>query len=304
MLDNVGPMRYTTISTHIDGIDALFADLYLKQSQTDIAALTKYLELGLSSAWVELQRVKEIEIPEFITKLLAKYERMRTLIRNQGIGFGPERLLYELNPHMPCLSPLCRGKYITNLTGLLKHLDKIAPNFAASQDPMDAHIGAFIASKLGIQTEIKLHDLSSAPNIATNKSLIALKLFSVAQHRSGNIELGGLTHWIASRILPSMQYLHSQTLRGRTLGMLLDEALEGRTQRLGDLLLDGEIIGADQTGFQKAFKNYKNNSIRIDHYKRATNVNYDSAHLGGIIAKIFAYTVFLTSIYKVFLVGM
>ncbi len=304
LLDNDGPLRYTNIALHIDGIDSLFADAFFKQNQNDISSLTKFLELNLTAAWVDLQRVTEREIPESTSKLLSKYDKMRSLIRSHGIGFGPERLLYELNPNLPCLSPLCRGKYITGLTGLLKHLDKISPNFAASQDPMDAHIGAFLASKLGIQSEIKLHDLASAPTIATNKSLIALKLFAVAQHRSGNIELSGLTHWIASRILPSMQYLHSQTLRGRTLQMLLDEALEGRTQRLGDLLLDGEIINADQTGYQKAFRNYKNNAVRIDHYKRATNVNYDSAHLGGIIAKIFAYMVFLTSIYRVFSAGM
>lgn len=304
LLDNDGPIQYQKLAVHPDGIDTMFADAYLRQDKNDINNTLKFIEMNLVAAWIDLQRALEQEVPDETMQIYAKIERMRSLLRNNGLGFGHERIFYELNPDMPCLSPLCRGKYITSLTALLKHLDKIAPGFAANQDPMDEHIGAYIASKLGIQVEIRLHDLNMSPAIATNKSLIALKLFAVAQHRSGNIELSGLTHWIASRVLPSMQMLHSQTLRGRTLQMLLDEALEGRTQRLSELLLDGEIVNADYNGFHKALKNYQNNAIRIDRYRRAANIDHDSAQLGGIIAKIFAYMVLLTSIYKVFIAGM
>ena len=301
ILDENGPLQYSKVAFHIDGISTLFADLYLKQAQDELQALTKFIEQNLITAWTDLQQVKEIEIPEHISQFVSKLDRMRGMIRQTGLGFGMERLFYDLNPNMPCMSPLCRGRHITTLPELLRHLDKIAPAMSGTQDPIDAHIAAFVASKLIITNEIKLYDLASVPLIANNKALIALKLFAVAQHRSGNIELPGLTHWIAQRVLPSMQHLRSNTMRGRTLQMLLDEALEGRTQLLGDLLLDGEIVNADNNGFQKAATNYKRNADRIEAYKRGSNLDHDSSHLGGILAKIFAYTALLFSLYNIFM---
>ncbi len=301
ILDENGPLQYSKIAFHIDGIATLFADLYLKQAQEELQLLAKFIEQNLILAWVDLQQVKEIEIPEHLSILISKLDRMRNMVRTSGLGFGMERLLYDLNPEMPCLSPLCRGRHITTMPELLKHLDKIAPSLGVTQDPIDEHIAAFLASKLVITNEIKLYDLASVPMIANNKALVALKLFAVAQHRSGNIDLTGLTHWIAQRALPSMQHLRSNTMRGRTLQMLLDEALEGRTQLLSDLLLDGEIVNADNNGFQKATVNYKRNADRIIAYKRGTNLDHDSANLGGIIAKIFAYTGLLLSMYNIFM---
>lgn len=301
VLDDIGPLQYVKIALHPDGICSLLADLYIKQSQEELALLVKFIEQNLISAWVEVQHVKEIEIPEPMAQFFTRLERARATLRNQGLGFGVERLMYDLNPNLPCLSPLCRGRHITSLTGLLRHLDKIAASFAGSQDPIDVHIAAFMASKLTITSDIKLYDLAASPEIASNKALIALKLFAVAQHRSGNIELSGLTHWIAQRTIPSMNLLHSQTVRGRTLQMLLDKALEGRTQVLSDLMLDGEIVNVDQTGYQKAMVNYKRNAERIDAYKQGSNLDYDSAHMGYIIAKIFAYMALLLSVYNIFM---
>lgn len=300
ILDEIGPLQYLKIALHPDSIPSLVAELYIKNAQEDLAMLVKFIELNLISAWVEIQHAKEIEIPEPMSQYLTKLERSRGLLRNQGLGFGIERLVYDLNPNLPCLSPLCRGRHITSLTELLRHLDKIAPGFAGNQDPIDVHIAAFMASKLAITTDIKLYDLSAKPEIASNKALIALKLFAVAQHRSGNIDLSGLTHWVVQRAIPSVQLLNSQTVRSRTLQMMLDKALEGRTQLLSDLLLDGEIINVDQNGYQKAVTNYQRNAERIEAYKKGSNLDYDSAHLGYIIAKIFAYMAFLMSIYNIF----
>lgn len=301
VLDDQGPLQYDKIAFHVDGMATLFADLFLKQSQDELQLLVKFIEQNLVSAWIDLQQVKEIEIPESYSMFFSRLERIRGTLRSNGLGFGMERILYDLNPELPCLSPFCRGRHITNLTELLRHLDRIASTAAGGQDPVDAHLLAFLASKLNITNEIKLYDLAAIPEMAGNKTLIALKLMAIAQHRSGNIELPGLTHWITQRVLPSMQHLRSNTVRGRTLQMLLDEALEGRTQLLSDLLLDGEIVNADQGGFTKAVGSYRRNAERIDAYKRGSNLEYDSTHLGGMIAKIFAYTALLLSVYNIYM---
>ncbi len=299
ILDENGPLQYSSLAFHVDGIGPLFAELYNKQMKDELKLLIKFIEQNLVLAWIDLQQVKEVLISDSLSQFFSRLDRIRNMLRNEGLGFGIERILYDLNPELPCLSPLCRGKHITTLPELLRHLDRISVTAAATQDPIDTHIAAFIASKLVITNEIRLYDLAAIPDMAKNNAMIALKLFAVAQHRSGNMDLSGLTHWIAQRIVPIMQNLRSAAVRGHTLQMLLDEALEGRTQILGDLLLDGEIVNVDQSGFQKATISYKRNADRIEAYKKATNLDFDSAHLAHIIAKIFAYAALIFSIYNI-----
>ncbi len=56
-----------------------------------------------------------------------KLERLRSIIRNAGLGFGIERMLYDLNPDMPCQSPLFAQWHVATLPALLKQLDRLAP---------------------------------------------------------------------------------------------------------------------------------------------------------------------------------
>ena len=295
-LDPNGPIRIHDLAFHLDGIDTLVADFYSHKAHQELQMIAKFIEFNMGSYWLDQHRKSgDYEMPPILNAISIKLDRLRTTIRSPGFGFGLERMLYDLNPDMPCLSPLFTGMHVTGLPALLQHLDSLAPSMAKNEDPIDRHIAAFIASKLSIQHEIRLHELAATPSLATHRALLALHLLSLAQQKVANLQLPGLTHWVALRILPVLDTIHSRTLRQRLKALLVDQAAAGYTQLLADVFVNTDYATADQQGFNQAWRLYQTNAAQIDSYRKGTLIDERSARVGYAIAKMIAYVALLLS---------
>ncbi len=300
LLDPVGPLRMSPLSFHPDGIDTLCAEYYLSRQEKELNLLARFIDLNMISFWVDLQRKdKDYTITAGLNSIMLKLDRLRVCMRNTGPGFGLERILYELNPEMPCLSPLFHDKIIDNLQPLLVRLDRLAADLAKTHEPLDRHIFAFLASKLGIQHDIRLHELESIPALAASRDIIALRLLAIAQFRCGTIQLPGLTHWMGSRILPALDYIRSNTLRHKMKEMLMETAESGYTQHMAKLIINSSYATSDHEGFGKAYRTYHSSTTKIASLRRGDNIDVHSMRLGYIIAKTFAYIGFLITLVSV-----
>jgi hypothetical protein len=300
IFDPQGPVRLTSLSLHIDGIDALFAELYANKAEPDLQLLARFAEYNMVGFWLEQQRkLPEYAIPTATNNILMKLERLRICIRNPGLGFGLERMLYELNPDLPCLSPLLATYHVTNLEMLLKRLDNLAHNMATTQDPLDRHIAAFIAAKINIQHEIRLHELTAIPSLAANRSIMAMRLLAMAQERSTDLPLPGLTHWLALRILPALESLRSRTLRNKLITMLTERARSGSLPYMTELVIDSNYAAADQSGYDKAVSVYHANAAEIISLRNGDHLDEKSDRLGVAIAKILASAAFIMTLLSV-----
>lgn len=297
-LDPAGPIRIFPLSMHVDGIHTLCAELHANKAERELQVLSKFIEHDMVSYWSQHQVPKEgIPTPAGIKAMLTRLDKLRLLIRNQTIGFGIERLLYELNPEMPCQSTLCAGAHVTSLAALLKQLDRQAPAMYAQQDPLDRHVAAFISQKLNLQSELRLHELSAIPSLASNRSIMALRLLALAQHRAGTSSLPGLSHWLAIRILPSLEVIRSNTLRDRLKATLVKQAEKGSLFALEQLVIDHSYTNADKGGYQRAISTYANNTQRILAYRTPEVIDHDSHIAGATIAKSFAYFAFAVTLF-------
>jgi len=242
------------------------------------------------------QRKKENEKYEekensAIEVIMPRLERLRALIRNTGFGFGYERILYELNPNIQCLSSILAGKWVTSLPALLKALDEVAPKFYATHDPIDKHIAAFIASHIRIQHEIFLTDLEVHPSLAENPAMIALKILAAAQARAKAPHMPALTTWIAIRILPALDVIRSKTLKKKLLQMLEHSARIGSLQRMADTFVSSGYAMMEDKAFRQATNNYARNAKSIIYYKKpevivehSNNLGVSMAHYASMIA--------------------
>jgi len=302
LLDPNGPIRMKNLSLYIDGIDSLCAELYANKAHQELHLLAKFIEFNMGNYWLELQRkaIQNYTVPTTINTILMKLERLRTTMRYGGLGFGLERMLYELNPEMPCLSPLLRQWHILTLPQLLIRLDRLAPNLSKDDEPLDRHMAAFLASRLGIMHEIRLHDLASSPSLANNRAIIALHLLSLAQQKSGDMQLPGLTHWLVLRILPALDAIHSRSLKRKLKGMLMEQAKAGYTQLLADLVVTSNYASADQTSFHQAWSLYLTNESKIGGYRKGSRIDQESIRFGFIIGKAIAYGAFLLCLFNAF----
>lgn len=298
LLDPQGPIRIKQMSLHLDGIDTLCADLHMSRNQSDLQFLAKFIEFNMANYWLEQQRKgRDYEVPAAINAILIRLERLRACIRNSGYGFGLERMIYDLNPELPCQSPIFKNWHVGTLSVLLKRLNQLAPSLAKDDDPLDRHIAAFIASKLSLQHEVRLHELAAVPSLANNRTMIALRFLSMAQQKTENAHLPGLTHWFALRLLPTLETIHSRTLRERMKNVLLEHAPAGYLQLMADTFINADYATTDQVGFNHAWATYHNNAIKIQNFRAGLQIDQQSARVGYSISKTLAYMGLMISLF-------
>lgn len=298
LLDPEGPVRLGKLSFHIDGMETLCASLFMAKADTELQLLSRFIEFNAQNFVLEQRRKNPAyQVPSATNTTITKLDKLRVSIRNTSLGFGPERILYDLNPDMACQSRLFDGLNISNLPALLVKLDQLAPRLSNEQDPIDRHIAAFLASKLNIQYDIRLPELSGLPSLASNKAVIALHMLSLAQAKTGMIQLPGLTHWLGLRILPLLESIRSRVLRDHMKIMLISRAQSGSLTALAELIISGEYASADHQGFSDAWTAFQANAVQINSYRKGENIEKTSQGLGLFLSKSFAYVAFFITLF-------
>lgn len=300
VLDPDGPVRVNTLSFQPESIDAFFSDRFFANADKDLQWLGKFIEFDTFSFWLDQQRETNpnYQLNPTTAGLMTKLEKLGICIRQTGLGFGLERVLYDFNPDLPCQSPLCTGRRITTLPALMQLLDQLAASLPKDQDALDRHIAGFITSKMAIPHEIKLHEFSGIPALANHRGLFALRLLSLAQQRTGQ-PLPGLTHWLALRILPALDYIKSKTLRGHIKSLLVEYAKSGDMAKLSNLVLSNSYVVADSESYDKAWRQYKYNAGKIISYRKGESIEDYTARVGGLLSQVLAYTALLITIFGV-----
>lgn len=285
VFDPAGPIRIDKLSFHLDGISSLFAQMMITKSEKELQMLMQFIELSMFHFVID-QKNKDVEKREdeeneVVDALFMRLDRMRSIIRNTGIGFGIERIFYDLNSGIRCFSPLLNGKYVATLSSVLRALDKLSPSLFSDHNPIDRHIAAFIASHLGIQHEIHLVALDVQPTLAKNQAIIALKLLSLAQYRAKIAYLPGLTNWLAIRILPLLDVIRSDTMKKKLLNMLANAARSGNISKVAEVVIESGYAQVEASAFQQASRLFRQNANDILFYKGRKMIEVRSKHLGA-----------------------
>jgi hypothetical protein len=292
LFDPDGPIRIGTLSFFIDGLDSLYLDLMNQQSTEELRILSKFIELSMHLHWGDTRTNADFVAPDAIKQIQLKLDNIRLFARNVGYGFGFERILYELNPSLPCRSALCEKKHLTTLPALLTHLDAIAATSFRTQEAIDLHLAAFIASRISIIHEIKLHQLIPHPSLATDKNSMALHIISLAQSRCTNLQCPGLAHWLTFRVLPVLDIIRSRSLRSKVKQVAVQTAKSGYTQNIAEIVIHSNYAVADMSGFVKAIQTYKDNIKKIAFYQKDEVIDSYTQSVGYVIAKSIAYLSF------------
>lgn len=297
LFDPDSPIRIGNLAFHVDGIDSLCAELIQQNDEKSLQLLSKFIEYDMVAFWTETQMgALEKEIPEHIDFFLKKLEKMRGYMRNTGFGFGVERMLYDLNLHIPCLSPLLAKYHVTNLKELVFSLDAQAPRLCNEHDPIDRHIAAFCAGRLALLHEVRLHELVSVPSLAASRTLMALRLLSASQQRASVSELYGLSHWIGLRLMPALVVIKSNTLKSELSKIISEHAREGYLPSMADVMINGSYATADQSSFHSAKETYRRTTLQIDAYRKHHLLEERTNHLAHSLSKLLAYGAFVLTL--------
>lgn len=201
--------------------------------------------------WVNQQTQGKTDL----VPLAQSFERMRGYIERPAIGSGIERVAYELNPTLPCLSPLLRGQNVISAADFLIALERTANQGNRPREPIDRHIAAWLVTK-DRTIDYALRGLNGTDN-ALLRALTTLNIYHDWQEKYGPDRVPGLTSWFVSVLEPLTRRYYNRPTRDEVAAELQKAANSGRLGDLVRLLDDEKLVERDQQGFALARKIYQ-----------------------------------------------
>jgi hypothetical protein len=246
-LDPNGPLRYRDIAVMPDGIGPALAKLY--DDPARLKTLLDMLNGMLPAFWMDQKNRPNYAMFAADEAL----NRVMPLLAQQVAGFGVERVLYELNPSMACQSPLVSADNCTEITPLLRALDRSA----GEQDAiLDRHIAGFIAARVSGSVDRDLNDISLA-RTPGDKLLAQLRLMTYVESKSEADNLAGICGFFARKSGAILDTYRNVELRARLARQANAAAESGDIGRMLKVLGSQKTRRWDTNGFNAARLQYR-----------------------------------------------
>lgn len=293
LLDPTGPLRSRIVSLRPDAIGGVLAETMRHEDQ-DPATLLSFIEHDYGTFWTD--QAESNKYPE-MSMAVWRLQKAKPHIKNKALGFGLERVLYDLNPSLCCQSALLKPYHVTSVLDALKTLDALASSLASDTSFADRHLAAFIASKIEVNREIRLHELEDMPTLANNGELVVMHLLARAQNKTPRLQLVGLCAWAATRIEKMLDEIHNRIIRKRLKLQLKKLAQSGNMYEVLAAIMNADISSRDQEGFVNAIALYQVNHNRIEHLNNVEILDYKAKRAGGKLAMMISYTALVITSY-------
>lgn len=280
ILDPTGPIRTLSFAVRPDGIGPMLAQLTHENNPTELSYLLNMIETDVSNYWSDLDNFNKAQDQSVLWRL----QRVRSFLKSRAFGFGMERVLYDLNPTLPCQSDLLKQHHVTTAADALKALDAMAKTMAPNSSFTDRHLAAFLASKIDVSKEVRLNDLSTIPTLANNPELVVLKILARAQARYERLQLVGLATWAAMRIEKMLDEIHNRVTRKDLKMELKRLAQSGVLADVLSAVVNRDIAQRDHEGYAKAIAMHHINNAKIERYQNPKLIQKSASELGGRLA--------------------
>jgi hypothetical protein len=244
------PICYRDIRVNVTGMPTLLAQVL--DDQPRLNQFAEMLRGRLPQVWMNEQTSLNSDQIQ-VRRIMEEVEKH---IEKPGMGQGLERALYELDPLVPCRSPIVADFYVTNMKDLLPAIDAALPGLGEGAIPMDRHIAAFIGAHLRRSIDRELTAIAQATEEA-NRRVAILRLLATVQQTYPNRKLPRLADAVVAMLVPALNSFRHATARADA---------ERRMRKLGKecdlaglaLLFDpsGPYRRADSLGFTAARSAY------------------------------------------------
>jgi hypothetical protein len=293
-LDPAAPIRYRSAAVLPDGVAPLLAEAMLQDR--DMQVPSEIIANQFATFWLYLQ--KELK-PELVPQVQL-LERMCVFLEKTGFGNGVERVAYELNPSLPCLSPMLRMQYVLTVKRVLPALEHVATLAGRPKEPMDRHLAAFLVVR-DKKSEI-LFSAMSSPEGSLRRGMALLTLFSEMQCRYGPDQLPALAAWLIPAIEPGIRRFLSKPYQEKVRRQVKEAVNAGNLSLLLQLVDDPKCVDRDEQDFLTARQMYR------DIQEEIADIEANLKHRNGIVQTIgrpIAVTIasFLSILFIAFTVG-
>lgn len=247
-LDPSAPIRYRGFSVMPLGIANVVADSIVSGNNAQL--ISEIILSQFVTQWVNHQKEAKVDL----VPLAQQLERMKGHIEKTTFGCGIERVAYELNPSLPCMSPMLRNECVLSPKYVLAALERVAARGSHPTEPMDRHIAAFLIAR-----EKRTESLFAAmgpSEIPVRRGLALLSLFGEMQYRYGPDQLPKLCAWLMPLVEPCLKRFLSKPFQEKVRRQAKEAADKGSLSLLLKRLDDPSRVAGDEHDFLVARKMY------------------------------------------------
>lgn len=284
VLDPTAPMRYRDVSATLLGLGPLMAMNVNNQQVRQ--ATSEMLAQRLPGMWLATQPA----VPADTMKISGVFEKLSSYVENFIPGFGFERCLYELNPYLPCRSPILESYYVLEIKQILPALEEAAAAGDHQRSPVDRHTAAFLAARSRTVTENWLRPLGHAEG--TTEHLVGVvRLLAMLQQSEHKAPLPELSRWLAALLEPAIAGYHNLKTQKRLRADVEKAVSSGNIIELLKLFDDPSALERDRKGFEQAKVSYARTATQIRSLDGETSTRDQMAQsMGEQIAAVTAGT--------------
>lgn len=249
VLDRFGPIRYRGLSIMPSGIAPYLAHVVMKGQNLQV--ISEVITNQFVTLWVNVQKDMKVDL----VPLAQQLERMRAMMERSSLGHGIERVLYELNQTIPCLSSVLRNDYVVTLRAFLPAMERVASSSSRPSEPMDRHIAAFliVRDKRG---EAMFAAMDSGAQ-QTRRGLAMLSLYADLQYRFGPAQMPHLARWFIPLIEGGFNRFISKPFREKVRRQTKEAADKGDLVQMLKDLDDPRRVTGDEQNFLQARLMYR-----------------------------------------------
>ncbi|RMD90622.1 MAG: protein kinase family protein, partial [Alphaproteobacteria bacterium] len=246
-LDPRGPVRFRMLSVCFDGVGPALAEAFREGDEKRLEAFTKLFESGVLPAILDIVAERNPAISRVADELTTAV----AMVRAGTMGTGLRRVLYDLNPTLPCLSPQLAGRWIPTPEALLDHIEDHAGREGGQQNLLDPHMLAFFSSRVA-QAQRYVDRIGQRKADATRTMSAIVELFAFLQGVLRAGRLPNLCRYLTKGMRPIAAGIRSRTRREATLRRLDQLARSGDIRRLAESVDLSRILQRDAREFANA----------------------------------------------------
>lgn len=233
------PIKFGKICLFPDGLGKSI--YYAYRNGFDLNEYARLCSHDVLRLWYINQ--EDIRMPALVNEI-------RNYVQSQSIGYGLDRIMYEMDEDIPCISKLINNDFISTPTRILRTLNN---NYNNSQDkPYDNHIIAYLRCKLGKKIDGILIDLNS--KVQGLEASAILRLYTTMQNKFGPQELPKLSQWLSVFSMPLIKSYHNVKYQKFLEKEILRVNKSGKLSEMQELLENDEARQKDNSEYNIARK--------------------------------------------------
>ncbi len=273
-MDPSAPIRFGGLSVRLDGIGPVLVSAQRKPG--GVQAMVEMLKGNLPSYWLNSQ-------PKHVNRgvgVNAHLEKLGRWVSDSSPGAGFERCLYDLNPNLPCRSPITGGRWVSDPSQLLPAIDAVASSGGMGRQPIDRHIAAFLAARSHADAN-QLLGLMQSQSVDEHSAVGTLRLLAELQQSFKSKPLPGLGNWCIDLLRPVIEAFHHRSRRSKLMEVASAVARSGNLPALLKLIDDPQFKKVDRRGFEKAKERYAKAETDLADIEKSKDKRLEEARRTG-----------------------